>query len=67
LSPSPLIILFPNWFLWGCLFNLANVWLGFHLVYLLGSSSFVNSLMVSKKFASLLVVLPLPLFFYKRL
>jgi hypothetical protein len=67
LSPSHFIIWFPNWFLWGCLFNLANVWFGFYLVYLLGSSSYVTPLMASKPLASPLVLLPLPLFFYKRL
>lgn len=33
--PSFLIILHPNWLMWGYLFNPASVWPRFHLVYLL--------------------------------
>jgi hypothetical protein len=33
----PLIILLPNWPLWGWSFNLANVWFGPYLAYLIGS------------------------------
>jgi hypothetical protein len=66
LFPSPLIILLPNWFLWGYLFDSANVQPRFHLAYLLGLSphlNFVASLMASGSLTSFLALLPFPSFF----
>jgi len=39
---TPLIILLPNWLLWGCLFNLASAQHGLYLAYFLGSSPLSN-------------------------
>ncbi len=64
---SPMIILLPSWHLWGCLFNPTNVRLGLHLAYLLDLSpllNFIVPLVASRSLASLLVLFPLPFFFF---
>jgi len=65
-----LIILLSSWFLWGYLFNLANVWPRLHLAYLLGSSpllSYIAPLMALGFLVSLVALPPLPFHFCRRL
>ncbi len=66
--PSFLIILHPNWFMWGYLFNLASVWPRFRLIHLLNLSPPPNYVipMALGSLVSLLALLPLPFFFFAR-
>lgn len=66
LSPSPLIILLPNWFLLGCMFNPTSVRPRFYLTFLLGLSprpSFVSPLVASGSLRSPLIM-PLSFHFF---
>ncbi len=65
---SPLIIVFPSWFLWGCLFNLTSVQLGFRLAYLLNLSPYQILLPFSgiRIFAHLFSFVSLVFFFFAR-
>jgi hypothetical protein len=63
------IILLSSWFLWGYLFNLANVWPRLHLAYLLGSSpslNYVAPLMALGFLVSLVALPPLSFYFCKK-